>query len=109
MSRDKQRLIDYLKHILEAINRIQNYIEDIDEPSFLTNELIQDAVIRNLEIIGEASRNIGRHYPEYAQQHASVPFTIAYEMRNALARIIHEGNGISGESCKEAWIKSRKA
>jgi len=85
MSRDKQRLIDYLKHILEAINRIQHYVEDIDEPSFLTNELIQDAVIRNLEIIGEASRNIGRHYPEYEEQHASVPFSIAYEMRNALA------------------------
>jgi len=85
MSRDKQRLIDYLKHILRAINRIQNYVEDIDEPLFLTNELIQDAVIRNLEIIGEASRNINRHYPNYAEEHASVPFSIAYEMRNALA------------------------
>ncbi len=85
MSRDKQRLLDYLQHILKAITRIQHYIEDIDEPSFLTNELIQDAVIRNLEIIGEASRNINRHYPDYADQHASVPFSIAYEMRNALA------------------------
>jgi len=34
MSRDKQRLIDYLKHILEAISRIQHYVEDIDEPTF---------------------------------------------------------------------------
>ncbi len=42
-------------------------------------------MIRNLEIIGEASRNIGRHYPEYAEQHANVRFSIAYEMRNALA------------------------
>ncbi len=62
-----------------------HYIEDVDELSFLTNELIQDAVIRNLEIIGEASRNINRHYPDYAEQNASVPFSIAYEMRNALA------------------------
>lgn len=85
MSRDKQRLIDYLKHILEAINRIQHYIEDLDEPSFLLNELIQDAVIRNLEIVGEASRNIGGHYPKYAEQNANVPFSIAYEIRNALA------------------------
>ena len=85
MSRDKRRLIDYLKHILEAINRIQHYVGDIDEPSFLIKELIQDAVIRNLEIIGEASRNIARHYPEYAEEHASIPFSIAYEMRNALA------------------------
>ncbi len=85
MSRDQQRLIDYLQHIIEAIGRIQNYVKGIDEPSFLTNELIQDAVIRNLEIIGEASRNIGKHYPEYTMQHAEVPFSIAYEMRNALA------------------------
>jgi uncharacterized protein with HEPN domain len=40
MSRDQQRLLDYLQHILTAITRIQHYIEDIDEPSFLTNALI---------------------------------------------------------------------
>ena len=32
--------------------------------AFLDSELIQDAVIRNIEIIGEASRNINKHYPE---------------------------------------------
>ncbi len=85
MSKDKQRLIDYLKHILEAIARIQRYIEDIDEIAFLDNELIQDAVIRNLEIIGEASRNINKHYPEYSEKHANIPFAVAYEMRNALS------------------------
>ena len=85
MSRDQQRLFDYLQHILEAISRIQRYVEDIDEVSFLNNDLIQDAVIRNLEIIGEASRNINRHYPEYVEQHQDIPFSIAYEMRNVLA------------------------
>ena len=78
MSKDQQRLIDYLKHILEACSRIQDYIEDIDEVSFLTNGLIQDAVIRNLEVIGEASRNVGKYYPEYIEQHTEVPFLIAY-------------------------------
>ena len=85
MSKDKQRLFNYLQHILEAISRIQRYIDDIDEVAFLDSELIQDAVIRNIEIIGEASRNINKHYPEYAEQQAHVPFSIAYEMRNALA------------------------
>ena len=80
MSRDKQRLTDYLKHILEAINRIQHYVEDIDEPSFIANELIQDAVIRNLEIIGEASRNIGRHYPDYLEQHTSGVFQNSFRL-----------------------------
>ena len=85
MSKDKQRLIDYLQHIIEAINRIQRYIDDIDEIAFLDNELIQDAVIRNIEVIGEASRNVNKHYPEYAEQHAHIPFAVAYEMRNALS------------------------
>jgi uncharacterized protein with HEPN domain len=85
MSKDKQRLFDYLQHILEAIARIQRYIDDIDEITFLDNELIQDAVIRNLEIIGEVSRNVNKHYPEYSEKHANIPFAVAYEMRNALS------------------------
>ncbi len=85
MRKDKQRLLDYLQHILEAIERIHRYIEDIDEMTFIGNELIQDAVIRNLEVIGEASRNVNKHYPDYARENANVPFAIAYEMRNALA------------------------
>ncbi len=52
MTRDPQRLQDYLSHILEAIERIEEYVLDLDELSFLGNKLVQDAVIRNLEIIG---------------------------------------------------------
>ena len=55
---DTVRLLGYLRHILQAIERIQNYTEEFDEVAFLQNEMAQDAVIRNLEIIGEASRNI---------------------------------------------------
>lgn len=55
MKRDQQRLPDYLGHILEAIERIGRYTDDIDENSFLQDEMAQDAVIRNLEIIGEAT------------------------------------------------------
>jgi uncharacterized protein with HEPN domain len=85
MSKDKQRLFDYLQHIVEAIARIQRYIEDIDELAFLDNELIQDAVIRNLEIVGEASQNIYKNFPDFVSEHSDVPFLAAYEMRNALA------------------------
>ena len=73
MSRDQQRLRDYPQHILDAIKRIQRYITDVDEVSYLESELIQDAVIRNLEIIGEDSRNINRHFPKYAEHHSNVP------------------------------------
>lgn len=47
--------------------------------------MTQDAVIRNLEVIGEASRNIEHTYPEFAATHPDLPLTAAYEMRNALA------------------------
>lgn len=85
MSRDPQRLQDYLDHILQAIQRIQTYCADVDETGFLESHLIQDAVIRNFEIIGEASKNIENRFPEFAAKNPDLPLMIAYEMRNALA------------------------
>jgi len=54
------RVPDYLGHILAAIERIERHTADVDELGFLNSELIQDAVIRNIEIIGEAANNIQR-------------------------------------------------
>lgn len=85
MTRDKQRLADYLMHILEAIERIDRYTGDMTEVAFLENQMAQDAVIRNFEIIGEASHNIEREYPEFAAAHPELPLVPAYEMRNAVA------------------------
>ena len=51
MTRDPQRLGDYLAHMLEAIERIEEYVSDMDEMAFLDNRLVQDAVIHNFEII----------------------------------------------------------
>ena len=85
MSRDAQRLPDYLRHILEAIERIQRYVEVIDEGGFLASQIVQDAVIRNLEVVGEASRNIERAHPEFAAAHPELPLTLANDMRNALS------------------------
>lgn len=85
MSRDQQRLQDYLAHIIQAIQRIHHYTEDMDEVGFLENELVQDAVIRNIEIIGEASNNIDKYYQDFAKLHPELPLIFAYEMRNAVA------------------------
>lgn len=81
----KLRVKDYLGHILEAIERINRYVVNMDEEQFIVDEKTQDAVVRNFEIIGEASNNIQRHHPEFAAGHPEVPWGIAYEMRNALA------------------------
>ncbi len=61
--------IIYLNHILNCTNKIIEYTKDLNEKSFLENSLIQDAVIRNLEIIGEATKKINddfkNKYPEF--------------------------------------------
>jgi uncharacterized protein with HEPN domain len=85
MSRDAQRLVDYFDHILEAIERIDRYTGDIDEVAFLRDEMVQDAVIRNIEIIGEACHNIEVHFPDFTTAHPELPLAFAYQMRNAVA------------------------
>ena len=47
--------------------------------------MIQDAVIRNFEIIGEASKNVERVAPEFVAAHPELPLAFAYDMRNLLA------------------------
>ena len=85
MTKHPRRLDDYLKHINQAIDRIESYIKDCDQLAFISNTMIQDAVIRNFEIIGEASKNIERLFPEFIKEHTDIPFIDAYEMRNALS------------------------
>ena len=85
MTRDQLRVADYLGHILEAIERIDEYTGDVGEVTFLANKMIQDAVLRNIEIIGEAARNIERTAPEFASQHSEVPWAVIYTMRNRIA------------------------
>mgnify|MGYP001247187136 CR=1 FL=1 len=77
----------YLKHIREAIVKIEKYTEG-GQKTFLEDTMIQDSVIRNLEIIGEAARNLPadlrKSYPE-------VPWRSITGMRNVL---IHEYFGV---------------
>ena len=58
----KKDPIIYIAHISECISRIKIYTEGLDEAGFLQNNLIQDAVIRNFEIIGEATKNINEDF-----------------------------------------------
>lgn len=85
MTNDLPRLHDYLNHILEAIERIESYVADVDELHYLGSNLIKDAVTRNFEVIGEASHNIEIRFPEFAKQHPELPLAVAYQMRNAVA------------------------
>ena len=82
---DILRVPDYLGHILEAIERIHFYIEDMSEVAFLEDRKTQDAVIRNFEIIGEAAHNIERYHAQFAADHPDVPWTVVYTMRNRVS------------------------
>jgi uncharacterized protein with HEPN domain len=78
-------LNDFLSHIFEAVNRIESYTANLTRDEFVLSTRDQDAVIRNFEVIGEASRNIGRDFPDFVVAHPELPIRSAYDMRNALS------------------------
>ena len=84
------RVADYLGHILEAIEKIDRYTDDLDEVGFLNSGLVQDAVIRNIEVIGEAANNIMREAPAFAAAHGEIPWELMYAMRNRVAHGYHK-------------------
>jgi uncharacterized protein with HEPN domain len=84
-SKKQLRVQDYVEHIIEAITRIEAYVKGLDRDSFTENSLVQDAVIRNFEIIGEAANNIKDTDSDFAQRHPHLRLDQAYKMRNALA------------------------
>jgi uncharacterized protein with HEPN domain len=71
--------------MLIAIERIRRYAQDMSDSAFLGDDLVQDAVLRNLETVGEAARNIERDHPAFATALADVPREEMYLMRNRVA------------------------
>lgn len=63
------RVLDYIEHIIIAITRIESYVEGLDRAAFVESSLVQDAVIRNFEIIGEAANKIRTVDDGFAQRH----------------------------------------
>jgi uncharacterized protein with HEPN domain len=73
-----------IKDILHAIDKIELYTRDMTASEFRKNQLVIDAVIRNFEIIGEASN----HVPERIQRtYPDIPWRQMISLRNIL---IHE-------------------
>ena len=85
----------YLQDIFESINYIQRFLEGVSEDEFYKNVEKQDAVLRRLEIIGEAVK----HLPdEIRNDHPDVPWRQIAGMRDI---IIHEYFGITPEM---VWV-----
>jgi uncharacterized protein with HEPN domain len=79
----------YLDDILEAIHQIRTYLEDQDEETFKKDRKTQDAVIRNLEIIGEAA---GKLPEQMRKGETEIDWRKITGLRNIL---IHEYFGIN--------------
>lgn len=79
----------FIEHILEAIKTIESYKSGLTLESFSENRMASDAIIRELEIIGEASNNIS---DEFQKEHPDVPWRKIIGIRNTL---IHEYFGVN--------------
>lgn len=84
MSEHRLRIPDYLDHIIQAIGRIERYTSELSVSEFKRDEMVQDAVIRNIEIIGEAAGKILTADPRYTERHPLVPWKVMRAMRNRL-------------------------
>ncbi|MCD4694004.1 DUF86 domain-containing protein [bacterium] len=85
---DKERNKIYLKHILDAIEAIESYVAEISEEDFSRIMEKQDAVIRRLEIIGEAGNKLSE---DFKKKYALIEWSKIISMRNFL---IHQYFGI---------------
>ena len=82
-----ERVEDYLQHIVEAITRAASYLEPLSSiEDFEKNAQAQDAVIRNIEIIGEAAAKIQQQAPEFVKEYPGLPWVQMRTMRN---KVIH--------------------
>lgn len=97
VNQDKDRL--YIQHIIGAIERIKNYIVGLDFPTFDRNTMAHTAVIRELEVIGEASKNLS---DEFKNSHPNIKWPEIIGMRN---KLIHEYFDIDTELVWQTIIK----
>jgi len=77
-----------IEDILDALGQIRVYVGRLDESAFRSNRLTFDAVVRNLEIIGEAARHVP---PEVRIRFPAIPWADMADMRNVLS---HEYFGV---------------
>jgi uncharacterized protein with HEPN domain len=86
LNKHEDRAKEYLLHMLDALDAILSYTSGVDQESFFTNRMMQDAVARNIGIVGEAAKQLLDVAPEFSSKHPEIPFAQVYGMRN---RVIH--------------------
>jgi uncharacterized protein with HEPN domain len=84
----------YIEDILDSITKIEQYTKSVNEQEFLTNTQLQDAVLRRLEIMGEAVKNIPQSFRD---KYPHIPWKKIAGLRDVL---IHEYFGVN---MRRAW------
>ena len=84
-------LHDFLNHILEEINYVSSHTKDLSEEEFLEDDTLTRAVVRSLEIIGEATKKLP---PDFKSQYPNVEWKKMAGTRDIL---IHEYFGVDWE------------
>jgi uncharacterized protein with HEPN domain len=87
----KRRDKDYLEDIREAIRRILSYTAGLTRQGFLEDIKTQDAVVRNLEVIGEATKNLS------AQLRERHPDILWKDLAGVRDKLIHHYFGVNYE------------
>ena len=92
----------FVTHILDAIGKIEEYIGDVGYDAFVENSMMCDAVVRELEIIGEATKSLS---DEVKEAHGNIPWKSISGMRD---KLIHQYFGVDLEivwkTCKEDLV-----
>ncbi len=72
--------LGYVEHILEALKRMFDYMDDVDEAEFAKDTLVQDAVLRNLAIVGHASHELAHFHPEFVAEQSDIAWDILHSL-----------------------------
>lgn len=93
--RPDERDAAYLLDMLQAAEKVRRFVKDVKQEEFFADEVLRDAVERNIEIIGEAARKVSE---AFKNQHPKIPWRKMIAQRNVL---VHEYDKVSVD---EMWI-----
>lgn len=102
----KRDVFVYLEDVLDCINDIESFVKNKTKGHFLKNVMMQDAIVRKIEIIGEATKNIPASFKE---KHRSIPWKKIAGMRDVLVHAYFEVRlDLVWEAVKEDIPKLKK-